>query len=203
MTRPGASLPELLLQAGARADVGDADAHVYRAALRVLSREGTRHVTVEKIAAEAGSSRMTLFRKFGSKDEILAAALAWSLVDLFAQTMEVLERTQDVAERVEAVFVLCCRAGRAMLPSSSPEERAALFADERLDPVGYGVRFVSAILSEEQAAGKTSPGDTAFRADAIVRLTTACFTVSPSPFDLTDDDAARAYARAALVPIVS
>ena len=40
---------------GRGADVGDADAHVYRAALRVLSREGTRHVTVDKIAAEAGS----------------------------------------------------------------------------------------------------------------------------------------------------
>ncbi|NMD57626.1 MULTISPECIES: TetR/AcrR family transcriptional regulator [Tsukamurella] len=203
MTRPGASLPELLLQAGARTDVDDADAHVYRAALRVLSRGGTRRTTVEKIAAEAGMSRMTLFRRFGSKDDILAAALAWSLLDLFEQTMEVIERTQDVAERVQEVFVLCCRAGRAMLPSSSPEERAALFADDRLDPVGHGVRFVSAILSQEQTAGNTAPGDTAFRADAIVRLTTACFTVSPPPFDLTDEGAARAYARAALVSIVS
>ena len=32
MTRPGASLSELLLQAGAHTDVSDADAGVYRAA---------------------------------------------------------------------------------------------------------------------------------------------------------------------------
>ncbi|TWS23598.1 helix-turn-helix transcriptional regulator [Tsukamurella sputi] len=203
MTRPGASLPDLLLQAGAQMNVSAADAGVYRAALAVLSRAGTRHATVDAIAAEAGMSRMTLFRRFGSKDEILAAALAWSLSHLFEQTAEVVATTPDVAERVEEIFVLCCRAGRTMLPSSSPDERAALFADERLDPVGHGVRFVSAILEHDQAAGNASPGDTAYRADAIVRLTTACFTVAPPPFDPADEDAARAYARAALVPIVS
>ena len=136
MTRPGASLPDLLLQAGARADVGDADAHVYRAALRVLSREGTRHVTVDKIAAEAGSSRMTLFRRLGSKDDILAAALAWSLGRLFAQTAEVVATTPDIPTRIQEVFVLCCRAGRGLLPSD-PRERAELFADERLDTVRH------------------------------------------------------------------
>lgn len=202
MTRPGASLPDLLLQAGTRADAGDADAHVYRAALRVLSREGTRHVTVEKIAAEAGSSRMTLFRKFGSKDEILSAAIAWQLAALFTQTAEVVASTPDVPTRIEEVFVLCCRAGRGLLPRADAQERAALFADERLDTVGHGIRFVRAMIASEQEAG-TMPADaTDVRADALVRLTTACFAVSPAPFDLEDDEAARAYARTALVPLV-
>ncbi|MGC5026805.1 MULTISPECIES: TetR/AcrR family transcriptional regulator [unclassified Tsukamurella] len=201
MTRPGASLPELLLQAGARADVDDADAHVYRAALRALSRNGTRLTTVEKIATEAGMSRMTLFRKFGSKDEILAAALAWTLGRLFAQTAEVVATTPDVPTRIEEVFVLCCRAGRGLMPSD-PRERAELFADERLDTVRHGIGFVRAMIVQEQEAG-TMPGDaTDVRADALVRLTTACFAVSPAPFDLEDDDAARAYARTALVPLV-
>lgn len=203
MTRPGASLSELLLQAGARTDIGDADAGVYRAALRVLGRSGTRHATVEAIATECGMSRMTLFRRFGSKDEILAAALAWSLSRLFAQTTEVIANTPDVATRIEEVFVLCCRFGRTMLPHAAPEERAAMFADERLDPVGHGIRFVTTVMAQDQEAGVVPPGATEIRADALVRITAACFAVSPAPFDLADDDAARSYARAALVPIIS
>lgn len=202
MTRPGASLPELLLQAGARTDASESDAGVYRAALKVLSVSGTRRITVDAIAAEAGMSRMTLFRRFGSKDQLLAVALAWSLSRLFEQTAEVIASTPDPAQRVEEVFVLCCRLGRTLLPISDSEERAALFADERLDPVGHGIRFVTATLVQEQLDGPIPPGDTAFRADALVRLTTACFAVSPAPFDLEDDEAARAYARAALVPLV-
>ncbi|CAM3820646.1 TetR/AcrR family transcriptional regulator [Tsukamurella ocularis] len=201
MTRPGATLPELLLQAGAHTDVDDADAHVYRAALRVLSREGTRRTTVEKIAADAGMSRMTLFRRLGSKDDILAAALAWSLGRLFTQTAEVVATTPDIPTRIQEVFVLCCRAGRGLLPSD-PRERAELFADERLDTVRHGIGFIRGMIVREQEAG-TMPGDAAdVRADALVRLTTACFVVSPAPFDLEDDDAARAYARTALVPLV-
>lgn len=202
MTRPGASLSELLLQAGAHTDVSDADAGVYRAALKVLGATGTRRATVEAIAAECGMSRMTLFRRFGSKDEILAAALAWSLNRLFAQTMDVVAATPDVAERIQEVFVLCCRFGRSLLPTSSPDERAALFADERLDPVGHGIRFITAIMAQEQEAGNVPAGDTEIRADALVRITAACFAIAPAPFDLEDDDAARAYARAALVPLV-
>ncbi len=201
MTRPGASLPELLLQAGGRTDVDDADAHVHRAALRVLSREGTRRTTVEKIAAEAGMSRMTLFRRFGSKDEILAAALAWNLGRLFAQTAEVVATTPDIPTRIEEVFVLCCRAGRGLLPTD-PLERAELFADASLGAVRQGIGFVRSMIVQEQEAG-TMPDDAPdVRADALVRLTTACFAVSPAPFDLEDDDAARAYARTALVPLV-
>lgn len=201
MTRPGASLSELLLKAGARTDVSDADAGVYRAALTVLGTAGTRKTTVEAIAAESGMSRMTLFRRFGSKDEILAAALAWSLGRLFTQTAEVVARTPDVAERIEEVFVLCCRFGRTLLPISSPEERAALFADERLDPVGHGIRFVTAIMAQEHGADAVPEGHTEIRADALVRITAACFAIAPAPFDLEDDGAARAYARTALVPL--
>lgn len=201
MTRPGASLPELLLRAGTHSDVSDADAGVYRAALRALGTAGTRKVTVDAIAAESGMSRMTLFRRFGSKDDILAAALAWSLGRLFVQTAEVAATTPDVAQRIEEVFVLCCRFGRTLFPDSSPEERAALFADERLDLVGHGIRFVTAIMVQEQESGAVPEGGTEIRADALVRITTACFAIEPAPFDLGDEEAARAYARTALVPL--
>ncbi len=203
MTRPGASLPELLMLARARTDVSDADAAVYRAALRVLGRTGTRHATVDAIAREYGASRMTLFRKFGSKDEILSAAIAWALGRLWLQTVDVIERTPHVPTRIEEVFVLCCGLGRTLLPRGAVEERATLFADDRIETMDLGIQFVAAVLAQDENTNSMPPNEIQIRADALARLTTACFTIPPAPFDIDDENAARRYARTALVPIVT
>lgn len=48
---------------------------VHRAALEVLRREGIGGTTMDAIAAEAGVARSTLYRNWGSRNEILAAAI--------------------------------------------------------------------------------------------------------------------------------
>ncbi len=45
------------------------------AAGRVLVRSGLRGATTRKIAAEAGVSEMTLFRRFGTKERLLSAVM--------------------------------------------------------------------------------------------------------------------------------
>ena len=48
---------------------------VLETAYRLFSRHGTRAVGVDRIIAESGVAKMTLYRNFASKDDLILAFL--------------------------------------------------------------------------------------------------------------------------------
>ena len=72
----------------------------------LFSRHGTRGVGVDRIIAEAGTAKMTLYRNFASKDELIMAFLEareqrWTYGWVKA---ELERRTDDPRERLLAIF---------------------------------------------------------------------------------------------------
>lgn len=53
------------------------DAAILEAALRLMEREGYVRMSMEEIAAEAGTTKATVYRRYASKAELAAAALAF------------------------------------------------------------------------------------------------------------------------------
>lgn len=51
------------------------DERILDAALRIVEHEGLRSATTRRIAEEAGVNEVTLFRRFGSKDQLLLEAM--------------------------------------------------------------------------------------------------------------------------------
>jgi AcrR family transcriptional regulator len=79
---------------------------VLATAYELFSRHGTRAVGVDRIIAESGVAKMTLYRNFGSKDELILAFLArreerWTRAWLQA---EVERRAATPAARMLAIF---------------------------------------------------------------------------------------------------
>src|SRR5262245_25845541 len=75
-------------------------------AYELFSKHGTRGVGVDRIIAEAGTAKMTLYRNFASKDELIVAFLdkreeRWTRGWLQA---EVERREQAPAARLLAIF---------------------------------------------------------------------------------------------------
>ena len=75
-------------------------------AYELFSKHGTRAVGVDRIIAEAGAAKMTLYRNFASKDELIVAFLAareerWTRGWLQA---EVERRADTPAARLLAIF---------------------------------------------------------------------------------------------------
>jgi AcrR family transcriptional regulator len=75
-------------------------------AYALFSKHGTRAVGVDRIITEAGTAKMTLYRNFASKDELIVAFLAareerWTRGWLQA---EVEQRATDPADRLLAIF---------------------------------------------------------------------------------------------------
>ena len=74
----------------------------------LFSRHGTRAIGVDRIIAESGAAKMTLYRNFGSKDDLILAFLErreerWTRAWLQAG---VEARAQDPAQRLLAIFDL-------------------------------------------------------------------------------------------------
>jgi AcrR family transcriptional regulator len=79
---------------------------ILEAAYELFSRRGTRTVGVDTLIAESGVAKMTLYRNFASKDELILAFLAqreerWTRDWLQA---EVERRAEAPAERLLAIF---------------------------------------------------------------------------------------------------
>jgi AcrR family transcriptional regulator len=75
-------------------------------AYELFSKHGTRAVGVDRIIDEAGAAKMTLYRNFASKDELIVAFLAareerWTRGWLQA---EVSRRAEAPAERLLTIF---------------------------------------------------------------------------------------------------
>jgi AcrR family transcriptional regulator len=75
------------------------------AAALCVERKGFDNVSLDEVAAEAGVSRTTLYRRFGNR-ESLFTALLWARAEPFrAWTRRILSGQGSLAERMETVFV--------------------------------------------------------------------------------------------------
>jgi AcrR family transcriptional regulator len=72
LQRPEESADEIV----AGADPESGRERVMRAAYDLFSRQGTRTVGVDTVIGEAGVAKMTLYRNFASKDDLILAFLA-------------------------------------------------------------------------------------------------------------------------------
>ncbi len=84
----------------------DAREQILDTAYHLFCRRGIKAVGIDEIIAQSGVARQTLYRRFGSKQELVLAVLErraelWTRAWLQA---EVLERSSDPRERLLAVF---------------------------------------------------------------------------------------------------
>ncbi len=84
--------------------MNDKETRYIEAAIGVFSRYGVRRTTMGEIAAQAGVSRQTLYASYASKDDILAAAMRYT-VDRTVEAIENEWRSTDtIGGKLDAFF---------------------------------------------------------------------------------------------------
>jgi AcrR family transcriptional regulator len=73
------------------------------AAMRVVSRKGYDHVTVQDIADEAGVAKGTVYLYFKSREDVLEKTMSFSFEEFHILIREAIERGTTFRQRVEQV----------------------------------------------------------------------------------------------------
>lgn len=178
------------------------------AAYEQFCETGIARASMEEVARRAGTARITIYRKFDSKDALVDAVMLREFQRYFDEFRTDLASADSVDDRVIAGFVTSLRTiGR------NPLIIKLLAIEPAMVPglVGGGdsrtmflVRdFVAEQLRREQLAGNISAGvSTLLAAEIMVRIT-GSFLTSPSDLVALDDEAALTdLAREFILPLV-
>ncbi|MGW7078089.1 TetR/AcrR family transcriptional regulator [Streptomyces sp. NPDC054866] len=179
------------------------------AAYEQFCRMGIKRSTMADVARLAGLSRITVYRRFASKEALVEQVVRREFRRYFDQFIVEIKDAGSVADRVVLGFVSSLRAIRsnpligglltvepdAVVPSMTTDGGRTL----------AGVRqFVAGRLRQEQRAGNLSGEvDVDVVAEMMVRVSTSFLVVPSQIIDLDDEGQLRALARQFLVPMLS
>jgi AcrR family transcriptional regulator len=79
------------------------DVTILTAAAEVISAAGERNLTIDQVAERAGYTRMTVFRRFGSRDQLLRATYARELRLVLEAVTTAAESVWTAVDRAETV----------------------------------------------------------------------------------------------------
>jgi AcrR family transcriptional regulator len=202
-------LERALAEAVASADDTDeVTTRVLDGAYEQFCRLGIRRSTMEDVARRAGVSRVTVYRRFATKDALVEQVVRREFRRYFNQFLVDIQDARTVADRVVLGFSSALRAIRRNpliggLMDVEPEVLVPSMISDGGQTLAAVQRFVANQLRREQHAGTVSAeADVELVAELMTRLS-ASFLVTPSHVvDLDDDEQVRALARRYLVPML-
>ena len=162
--------------------MSDTRTRILDAAMESMTRHGLARLSLEDVAREAGLSRQTVYRYFGTRDALLSAAVLREEEGFIARITAAADRHRDIRPRLEAALREALLAAREhplldRLLATEPEALLPLLTTGA-GPVLAAARPVLESIIAEQL-GHLSPGQIRRAADAITRLIVS-YTVNPS-----------------------
>jgi AcrR family transcriptional regulator len=189
-------------------------AHDDRTATRILdgaldeaSAHGLRSLSIEAVARRAGVNRVTVYRRFGDREGLVAALAAREGHRMSAALAQAVARIDDPAQRLAEGFVESLRYARShplMMRAARVEPEsvvaAALADDAALLRIGSSF-MARAVLEAQRGRGSTHV-DPDQAGETLARLFASFVLLPGGALDPTDEVAMRDYARRTLVPMV-
>ncbi|MFG2430975.1 TetR/AcrR family transcriptional regulator [Streptomyces sp. NPDC048590] len=208
MAAPGT---DRTLLSGAFGDAQPSDAlteQILDAAREQFMTFGLRRSTVDDVARRAKVSRVTVYRRIGNKDSLIAACLLREYRRFVVEVDAAVAALPTVEDRIVAGFVTVLRHIRehplvggllrlepeVMLPFLTLESGPALLAMRE---------YLADRLREARRAEGGPETDPAPVAELMVRITVSFLLNPESCFELDDDERAGEFARRYLVPLIS
>jgi AcrR family transcriptional regulator len=172
------------------------------ATLTCIARHGLGKTTSDDVAREAGCSRATLYRYFGDKQQLVAAALRAEADRVMAGISAAADETTTLEDAVVAILTT---AGDEVRENEALSFVAA-FEPERLLPhltFSGGDRFLArATAALAPVLERFVPGDAERAAEWIARIGLTLWLCPTSPVSISDSEHLRDYVRAFVLPAI-
>lgn len=152
------------------------------ATIRAISKHGLSRLSVEDVASEAGVSRQTVYRYFGSRDDLVRAAIVGEERRLMERIGAAARRHADLRPSVEAAILEALQAAREhplldRLLATEPEALLPALLDGSGPVLPAAMPVLEDLLSER--IPHLSPALIHRAADATTRLLVS-YAVNPT-----------------------
>lgn len=192
-------------------EAGPADVtrtRILDAAYQLFCARGIRYSSMEQVARRARTARITVYRKFETKDALVDAVVLREFQRYFEQFAREVAHCETVADRVVVGFVSALRAFAdnplfGSLLEGEPDSVIGSLIGGDGQMIATVRRFVAGRLAAEQRAGQLHPdSDVDLLAEMFVRISASFLTIPTDVVDLSDDRELTRIARQFLVPML-
>ncbi|QXC59591.1 TetR/AcrR family transcriptional regulator [Aquihabitans sp. G128] len=175
------------------------------AAYEQLLAFGLRRSSIEDIAKRAGLARVTVYRRFGSKDELIREVLLREGRRVFAEVDAAVASFDEAEDQLVEGFVAILRTARShpllqRLLTTEAEVAVPSLTTHGAPVVALGREYLAGHLLTAQEQGRLGAADVRAVAEVLVRLTLSFLLTPESVIPLATDDDARAFAHAFVLP---
>jgi TetR/AcrR family transcriptional regulator len=181
----------------------DPDRTILDTARTVFETYGVRRANIEDIAARAGVSRSTIYRRFPTKDDLFTKVVLREVAQFFS-TLDQATTGRNPQEAVVEAFALGVRLVQdsrlySRLAESEPE-LLGIFSRSKAMPIG---QFADGIAHTLRRCGAENPEpDLANIADILLHVALGIIVFPTDRLDTSDPIAVRDYAARYLVPML-
>lgn len=170
------------------------------AALQEAAAVGLQRITVEDVVRRAGVSRMTAYRRYPRRDDLVQALVRRETQRFLAAVADAIEAAAVPHEGVAEAFIGAVRFAREhpMLRRAGQVEPAPIGDSAEL--LKMGSAFIANYIHGEAPGNPSQP--VRWVADVFARLFFTYISIPPADPDFGDDAQLRRFAHEVLTPMV-
>lgn len=177
------------------------------AALRQFELFGLARSTVEDIARRARVGRVTVYRRFSSKDALIEAVALRELRRFLLDLDEVVASLEEPEETVAEGFVFALEAVRShrllqRMIEGEPEIALPLLTVQGAPIIAAASEYLASTMARVRGE-RRGRAELLATAEVVVRLIVSFLLTPRVTIDLDDPDQARAFARRYLCPMLT
>lgn len=177
------------------------------AALERILQLGIRRASLDDIARRAGVNRVTIYRRFTTKDKLVETVLARELMRVLAEVTAAGAAEEGVEAQIEQTMLALIQNIRrhpfvTQLVNAEPEEALAFYTVRGEQLVQAGIVYILDFVRRGQKAGVLQPYDARPVAELLARLSHSLMLTPVGGVDFDDEQQARSFVRDAIVPML-
>ncbi len=172
------------------------------AALAVLAESGIRGLSMETVARRAQVNRVTIYRRFTNRDELLRALITREIDRLLAEVTAIGATTQGTDSQIEKMItyvLLETRRHPLARRLVTPERVLLVGADEA---VQQGISYIASVLEFAQQRGVIDDYDVQPVAEVLARFAHSLLLTPGSELAGSSLEEMAEFVRVAFVPVV-
>ncbi|MGV9680314.1 TetR/AcrR family transcriptional regulator [Nocardia sp. NPDC003482] len=192
-----------------RADIADeVEERILDAALSRFQEVGVKKTTIEDVARHAGVDRVTVYRRLGSRDDLVAAVVRREVGAVLAEIAGIPDRHDTLDGLVADIFVTVVTRWRAhplvrRMLDIEPERVIMNLTVAGANVFAMSVATAAAALEQAVDRGLLAPvPDLTARCEVICRVVHSLILTPQGALDLATEERLADFARRYLVPIV-